>query len=136
MDIGDEAWAPVDPTPVHRAAPPSVDSDAGPGGDAPDAGLACPRADGPAETWVQLISNRFVPHVVEICAGDTVVWENLDIKEHTVVTGTPEAPDGFIASRKFYRGETFSFTFTDPAEHLYFCSTHKKKMRDAQVLVR
>ncbi len=80
--------------------------------------------------------NAFVPDVVEICAGDTVVWSNRDTKEHTVTSGTPQAPDGLFNSGKLYLGDSWSLTFDEVGDFIYFCSTHKKKMRDALVLVR
>ncbi len=137
VDLGADPWdlsvppAPP-PPPVQvtdaRATPNESDADAS--ADAP-----CPHPGGPETAYVDIVSNRFEPKVIEICVGDTVIWENSDVKEHTVYSGTPEAPTGLIASRKLYRGDTFSFTFPTAGEILYYCSTHKKKMRDALVVV-
>ncbi|MBI2377235.1 MAG: cupredoxin domain-containing protein [Deltaproteobacteria bacterium] len=96
----------------------------------------CPEPHAPVEHVVLLILNGFVPDRVELCAGDTVKWQNRDSKEHTIFSGTPEAPSGFLRSPKIYQGESFSFTFETPGEYWYYCSVHKKVMRDGSVVVR
>jgi len=85
---------------------------------------------------VHIVANRFEPETTTICAGDVVEWRNEDSKEHTIVTGTPTAPDGTLSSPKIYFGGAWSHQFTEPGEFMYFCSTHKKQMRDAVVVVR
>lgn len=151
VDLGEEPWEFELPPQMHAPAPTggdgadAVDPLAGSGGaddGSRDVGgsedeSGCPHPDGqPQEAIVRIVSNTFRPKVISICAGDTVTWQNLDTKEHTIFTGTPEAPDGYIATSKFYSGESFSFVFDDVATYLYYCSTHKKKMRDAQVIVQ
>jgi len=151
VDLGSEPWDPGAEAPSHgepqagAAAPGSEPVGAGgAGGGEADAGppgadaevAACDRSSGAQTVDVLLVANAIRPHRVEICAGDTVRWTNRDTKEHTIMSGTPDAPDGRIASGKIYLGETYSYTFDDPGTVLYYCSTHKKKMRDAQVVVR
>jgi len=150
LDLGSEAWE-LDALPSPGGHDPGARGGGGGGGFVPapldDSGMAiiadggeggdeiCPHADGPQEARVFMVANKFEPSAIEICAGDTVTWENRDTKEHTVYTGTPEDPDGMIATEKIYFGETFSFTFENPDDYLYYCTTHKKKMRDALVVV-
>ena len=146
-DLGDQPWEIPDayvaasqtsPTPTPTPSTPVGDGgeDPTPSAGSPDAEAPCPHADGQADTVVvELVSTTFNPAVVTICVGDTVTWVNLDTKEHTIVTGVPGDPDGRIASERFYLGESFSYTFTEPGVYVYYCSTHKKKMRDAQVIV-
>jgi plastocyanin len=135
LDQGDDPWlteparepAPVAQGPVGDAAPADVPA---------DEISPCPRAEGPVEVQVTMLANAFVPANLEICAGDTVTWTNQDTKEHTVTSGTPEVPDGRFDSGPFYFGRAWSWTFEDEGDWLYFCRTHKKKMRDARVVVR
>lgn len=124
FDLGSEEWV-VEP----------INSNDGGTGTSTST-LMCPHVDNePHQALVEMINNAFVPNVLHICVGDTVVWRNRDTKEHTVYTGTPEAPDGVIASDQIYFGQTFSHTFVTLGDYLYFCSTHRKIMRDAHVIV-
>ena len=138
LDFGTLPFDPQKPSPPSPA-PPVGATDAAtppPGTDAaaPPA-LVCPREGGPGEVLVTMDGNGFQPMVVTGCAGDTVTWRNDDSKEHTVITGTPSAPDGLVASPKIYFGQTFSHVFDVPATYVYYCSTHKKKMKDARVII-
>lgn len=156
VDLGDEPWEPAPagpppgvfpagPTGGEGAAPPpqggggveaAGGAEAPSGGAVEPAGPTCPHADGrPLTHDVVMVSNSFRPPLVLACVGDTVRWTNRDSKEHTVVTGSPEHADGYLNSGKIYLGGTFEHTFEAPGEYLYYCSTHKKKMRDAGVVV-
>jgi len=129
LDLGTNAWT-VD----AGAAPGRPPQSLGPGS---SAGLPCPGEQGEGrEVRVAMAATTFRPSEVSICVGDTVTWVNQDTKEHTVYTGRPEDPDGRVQSPRLYVGDTFSWTFSEPGEYVYYCSTHKKKMRDAWVLVR
>ncbi len=110
----------------------AADGDADPLLDGP-----CPHpGDEPEAVGIEMSRNRFWPSELEVCVGDTVVWVNRDSKEHTIYTGEPSAPDGYLETRKLYFGDTYAHTFETPGEYVYYCSTHKKKMRDAVVVVR
>lgn len=69
--------------------------------------------------------NCYVPTVVHILEGGTVVWENLDQDFiHTVTSGTPEAgPDNRFNS-VLRPGEQFQHTFGAEGSYPYYCMMH------------
>lgn len=147
VDFGTHPWEP--PSPVVAAV--SADASAQPPGDGGpgstgdgSAGTdatasvesACPHPGGKAaEVAVTLITNSFVPDMVRVCRGDKVIWHNQDTKEHTIYSGEPDLPDGMMQSPKIYYGKQWSYTFGSAGAFRYFCTTHKKKMRGAMVIV-
>jgi plastocyanin len=64
------------------------------------------------------------PDVVEVAVGTTVTWTNLDNTQHSVSSGTPDAPGDLFDSGFFEQDGTFSFTFTEPGDYAYFCMRH------------
>ena len=67
----------------------------------------------------------YIPHTVEISAGDTVLWSNDDTAAHTVTSGSSiDGPDGLFDSSLFMSGATFEHTFDDAGEYQYFCMVH------------
>jgi len=152
MDLGSDPWEPPAAFHVPAAAPPAVDAGAAPDGEvsaneattgdptndkpASPPPLDCPHADGqPHPVDVRMVKNHFQPAVISVCVGDPVTWTNEDTKEHTIYTGWPGKPDGFLQSPKIYYGKSWTWTFKKPGDFIYFCSTHKKKMQGAQVIV-
>jgi len=77
---------------------------------------------------------QFQPKVIEVHAGATVTWTNQDNIDHTITSGTPEAPDGAFASEPFGKGKSFTTTFDKPGEYSYFCSKHKSMHATVKVL--
>jgi len=77
---------------------------------------------------------QFKPKVIEVHAGATVTWTNQDNIEHTITSGTPEAPGGAFASEAFGKGKSFTATFDKPGEYAYFCSKHKSMHGTVKVL--
>ena len=77
---------------------------------------------------------QFQPKVIEVHAGATVTWTNQDNIEHTITSGTPDAPDGAFASDPFGKGKSFTTTFDKPGEYTYFCSKHKSMHGTVKVL--
>ena len=149
VDLGSETWQPTSVTqgppvsvPTADAGLSAIDGAAALDGAATDvpAGLpapACPHPDGQSQpVEIRLVANSFRPPEVLICAGDSVTWVNEDTKEHAIFTGWPGAPDGQIQSPKIYYGKSWTWTFTKPGEFVYYCSTHKKKMQGAKVVVK
>ena len=67
---------------------------------------------------------KYSPAMLEITTGTTVTWTNTDQILHTVTTGTPDAPDGYIDGQMPASGTSFSFTFTEPGTYDYFCARH------------
>jgi plastocyanin len=77
---------------------------------------------------------QFQPKVIEVHAGAAVTWTNQDNIEHTITSGTPEAPDGAFASEPFGKGKSFTAAFDRPGEYAYFCSRHKSMHGTVKVL--
>jgi plastocyanin len=77
---------------------------------------------------------QFQPKVIEVQAGAAVTWTNQDNIDHTITSGTPEAPDGAFASKPFGKGKSFTATFDRPGEYVYFCSKHKSMHGTIKVL--
>ncbi len=77
---------------------------------------------------------QFQPKALEVRAGTTVTWTNDDNIEHTVTSGTPEAPVGNFDSGAFGKGKNFSAVFQTPGEYTYFCAKHKSMRGMVKVL--
>jgi plastocyanin len=61
----------------------------------------------------------FAPKQLEILAGTTVEWTNLDDVVHTA-----EATDGSWGSGAIEPGESWRATFNRPGRYLYYCGPH------------
>ncbi len=77
----------------------------------------------------------FAPEQIEITAGTSVTWVNDDIAIHVVGAGTPETPLDTFWSPVLHVGDSWTWTFDEPGEYLYFCATHPTMMRDALIVV-
>jgi len=67
----------------------------------------------------------YVPFIVNVNIGDTVVWINNDTSLHTVTSGSPdEGPDGLFDSSMMEGSGTFEVTFDDTGSYSYFCMIH------------
>ena len=66
----------------------------------------------------------YQPDPLKVQPGTTVVWTNQDDIEHSVTYGPPPAAGQSFASGLFGKGRSFSFTFAEPGEYLYFCLRH------------
>jgi plastocyanin len=64
-----------------------------------------------------------------VSVGTTVTWTNRGGAPHTTTAGTPDQPTGQWDSDTLRRGDTFSFTFTQPGTFPYFCRIHPSIMR-------
>jgi plastocyanin len=71
------------------------------------------------ETTVKIENFAFSPQRLTVKPGTTIVWENADDIPHTVVSTTKA-----FRSQALDTGDKFSFTFTSPGTHDYFCSLH------------
>jgi plastocyanin len=90
-------------------------------GATPDA-AARANDDGKAATGaqaVQIHNFAFMPATLEVPAGTTVTWTNLDSVAHTAT-----ADDGTFNSGNINPGESFSFRFDTPGTYVYNCSYH------------
>jgi plastocyanin len=74
-------------------------------------------------TWegdtISMRANRFAPAQIEVTAGTTLSWVNLDPEDHNVVT-----LDLTIESPLIGPGETWSHTFIQPGTYHYVCDLH------------
>lgn len=85
------------------------------------------------------LSLKFMPTDITVKVGDTVTWQNGekightitsgqwgDVNESTGLRGTQTADGTFdhALSPNGQVGDTFSYTFTEPGEYLYFCKPH------------
>lgn len=88
---------------------------------------------------VVTMSLKFMPTDITVHVGDTVTWRNGETITHTITSGTwgdvnestglrgTQTPDGMFdhsLSPKGEDGDTFSFTFTEAGEYLYYCQPH------------
>ncbi len=90
---------------------------------------------GPNEVFMQAIA--FNPMEITIQAGESVTWTNQDIVPHTATSGNPGDEDlgAIFRSALLSQGGTFTHTFNDAGEFVYFCEVHPGMMRDAKVIV-
>ncbi len=91
------------------------------------------------ENVVTTIGLKFMPKDLTVKAGTTVTWQNGETIGHTVTSGTwgevnestglrgTETPDGrfdHALAPKGQEGDTFSYTFDEPGEYMYYCQPH------------
>ena len=63
----------------------------------------------------------YSPMEMNIAAGTTVVWKNLDGEPHTIAS-----VDGMFRSPALDQNDSYSFTFNRPGVFKYICSIHPK----------
>jgi plastocyanin len=68
---------------------------------------------------VQIVDSAFGTPVLTIQVGDTVTWNNVDDRPHTVTS-----EDGAFDSGNLDEGASFSHTFTEPGTYPYVCEYH------------
>ena len=72
----------------------------------------------------------FTPYQATIPVGGTVMWENSEVSDHTITSGTPQAgPSGHFNSETILidsisGGGVFSHTFDEEGTWYYFCMVH------------
>lgn len=84
-------------------------------------GLAAQAADQPMAATVKIDNFSFEPMTLTVAVGTTVTWTNNDDVPHTIVS-----EDKSFRSKALDTGDKFSYTFTKPGTHNYFCSVHPK----------
>lgn len=70
---------------------------------------------------VTIQNMQFSPAVLQIKAGDTVIWNNTDDRDHTVI-----AADGSFNSGNLPSGQSFQHRFTTSGTFSYFCKYHPR----------
>ena len=71
---------------------------------------------------ITITEMRYSPASLEIKAGDTVVWQNRDDRDHTVIADDKSFNSGNIRS-----GASFSHTFAKPGTFAYGCQYHPRE---------
>lgn len=65
------------------------------------------------------------PEIINVSAGTTITWENMDSTIHTTTSGTPDTgADEIFDSDIFGEGDTFEHTFTKAGSYDYYCILH------------
>jgi plastocyanin len=75
----------------------------------------------------------FYPSSVTVTKGTTVTWVNMDFVQHTVTSGTEQAPTGLFDSNPLSHMQSFSYTFTSPGTYTYYCDLHPSMTGTIQV---
>jgi len=70
---------------------------------------------------VTILNNKIEPAAIEVSAGDTVIFQNLDQKPHQIASDPHPAhtdlPD--LYSPPIYEKDTYSYTFTKVGDWFY-----------------
>jgi len=82
-----------------------------------------------ANADAQIQNFAFSPATINIKAGTTVTWKNMDSAPHTVTALTGAFDSGSIATNS-----TFKFQFNTPGTYVYHCTIHSM-MANATVIV-
>ena len=99
----------------------------------------CPSTEPPGTNEVFMRSIAFDPPEITINVGESVTWTNMDIiVPHTATSGNPEDADfgSVFLSARLGINDSFTHTFDEPGEFIYFCEVHPVMMRDAKVIVQ
>jgi plastocyanin len=69
---------------------------------------------------------EYRPPRMEVARGTALTWVNLDLIEHSVTSGTGDAPDRgrLYDSGLLAQGAAFTLRFDAPGEYAYFCTKH------------
>jgi plastocyanin len=70
---------------------------------------------------VEMDDKRYEPAKLTIKVGETVVWENVDDHDHTVI-----ADDKSFKSDNISPGDTYEFTFKKAGTYKYACKYHPR----------
>ena len=99
--------------------------------------VSCSLSGEPGSNEVFIRNFSFDPAEITIQAGESVIWNNRDIVPHTATSGNPEDADfgSIFRSAWLSQGETFTHTFDEAGEFIYFCEVHPLMMRGAKVIV-
>lgn len=71
---------------------------------------------------VEIVDFAFAPRRIEITAGDTVRWKNLDLSPHSVISDEDGEP---VDSGRMDRGAGFRHRFDTPGTFNYECGFHQ-----------
>ncbi len=66
----------------------------------------------------------YTPSDVQVKAGTTVTWKNVDTAAHYATSGKDATSDGLFDSGMVMAGKTFSYKFDKAGTYDYFCMVH------------
>ena len=82
-------------------------------------------APGSSTPGCENTNSCFIPSVLNIQVGDSVIWTNDDTTVHTITSGTPSGgTDGAFDSDLIQPGNSYSITFPNAYSYNYFCLVH------------
>ncbi|MDV3277154.1 MAG: cupredoxin domain-containing protein [Nitrososphaerales archaeon] len=73
---------------------------------------------------VTIANYGFYPRTLTVSNGTTVTWVNMDFVQHTVTSGSEQAPTGLFDSHELNHMQAFSYTFSTPGTYTYYCDVH------------
>jgi len=77
-----------------------------------------------SEALVTIVNYGFYPSTLTISKGTTVTWVNMDLVQHTVTSGSEQAPTGLFDSHELNHTQSFSYTFNAAGTYTYYCDIH------------
>ena len=78
---------------------------------------------GGATRYVDVQGGKFNPGMLNVVAGDTVIFRNLDPSNHTA-TGTFTSHEAFCGNTPLTATQSCTNTFNFPGSYTYFCGLH------------
>jgi plastocyanin len=118
----------VTPTPAPTSVPTRTDTartNAAPARTSPAAAAPRPAAPqqqqraAPKTVSARIKNSAFSPSTIQVDAGSTVTWKNLDALVHTVTAADKSFNSGNIGADGAY-----SHTFTKPGSYAFICMLH------------
>jgi plastocyanin len=85
--------------------------------------------------FLAIMSYAFYPSSITIPRGTIVTWVNMDFTQHTVTSGTEQAPTGVFDSSPLGHMQSFSYTFNTPGTYSYYCDLHPNMTGTIRVTV-
>lgn len=76
----------------------------------------------------------YEPTVLTVSKGTTVTWTNQGNIQHNVVSWSG-SPNQGLDSELLGNGETYSYTFEETGDYVYFCEPHPFRMRGIVTVV-
>lgn len=83
---------------------------------------ACSSARAPATHRVDIRAMQFVPAVLEVQVGDTIVWTNSDVVPHTATSTTTSV--AMFDSQRIASHQQWRYRVVAAGEHTYVCTYH------------
>ncbi len=74
--------------------------------------------------YVSIVNYGFYPQTLTVAKGTTVTWVNMDFVQHTVTSGSEQAPTNLFDSHELSHMQSFRYTFNTPGTYTYYCDVH------------